>query len=107
MTYAKLWEVVQCAFQAIEIMPKKRSTTKAVKPLPCPVCGRIPEVETDRLHAEIRYYLICKDSSLLGWHEIYIPSWETIELAINRWNHAVKSWEKKRAKNIKDRETWG
>ena len=88
-------------------MPKK-TASKEVKPLPCPVCGKKPEVKKDSLpdgtHA---YYLTCKDSTVLGFHEIYAQAWETMIQAIGRWNDAVKSWEKRRAKNIKNAELWG
>jgi hypothetical protein len=91
-----------------EMMPKKKAASKSHEPLPCPVCGKKPEVKADRSPENgILYYCICEDSTPLGWHKIYTPSWETCELAISRWNHAITTWEKRQVKNIKEAEVQG
>jgi len=88
-------------------MPKKKAASKEVEPLPCPVCGRVPEVKREHSSAGYVYYLICKDTTILSFHEIHTQAWETEEMAIVRWNHAIKTLEKRRARNIRDREIWG
>jgi hypothetical protein len=86
---------------------KATSKRKPLETLPCPVCGRMPEMKVDHIPEGKCYYYTCKDSTILSFHEIYTQSWGEISQAMNRWNDAIKTLEKRKAKNIKDRETWG
>jgi len=67
----------------------------------------MPELVRFSTPEGIHYMYACKDETLLSTHEVCARVWETIELAIYRWNHAIKTLEKRKAKNIKDREIWG
>jgi hypothetical protein len=93
----------------IKDMPKKVSSKKKpLETLPCPVCGRMPELKKFNVSEKgIHYLYVCIDVTILSSHEIWGQAWETVELAACRWNDAIKTLEKRRQKNIKDRETWG
>ena len=89
-------------------MPKKAaSKKKPLETLPCPVCGRMPGLKKFKTQEGFQYLYACTDDTTLSSHEIYAQAWETEGMAIARWNHAIKTLEKRRAKNIKERETWG
>ena len=67
----------------------------------------MPELKRDITPEGIHYFYVCIDILMLSQHVVIGQAWETIEMAANRWNDAIKSLEKRRAKNIKDREIWG
>jgi hypothetical protein len=67
----------------------------------------MPALKRIKMPEGVHYYYTCKDVTVLSTHEVYAQAWETVELAIHRWNHAIKTLEKRKAKNIKDGATWG
>jgi hypothetical protein len=88
-------------------MQKKTASKKTLKTLPCPVCGRMPKLTKESTPEGTHYLYACVDVLILSQHAVIGQAWETDSMAINRWNDAIKSLEKRRAKNIEQREIWG